>query len=447
MTHKQARRLQRVRGWLERLSLPALLALGGLIVVASGTGAYYAYRAYDYVEHDNAFCFSCHLMQEPFELFAKSAHRGLGCKACHQPNLIERSQMGVTGVVGKPTAVSVHAEVPNDLCAACHIDGDPEKWTLIASSAGHRVHFESEDPALDGLQCVECHSSSLHEFTAVDQTCAQSGCHVDSQVQLGAMSDLTIHCAACHGFSAPAENVTEAALAMAPNEDTCFSCHAMRVLVEMPDPDPHAGSCASCHNPHDQETPAAAVESCATAGCHDDFASITPFHEGLEPAVMGDCLYCHQAHAFDVDGSNCVACHEGIINDDPVTTRMSSLGPGAAHPSVGSARRVAQRSALDAGLGMLHSSNYPLPQSIEFRHSQHPDLECADCHDSSERHGEVTVRSVTDCRSCHHSDEQVSADGCVACHAQTESRGDPHAALRPLSLSFVFGPNRAVTLR
>ena len=279
-----------MRGRLESLPLPALMLVGVLVLVGTGVAGYYAYETYDYIEHDNEFCFSCHLMQQPYELFAQSAHRGLGCKACHQPNLLERSQMGATAVIFDPDEVSAHAAVPNDLCADCHINGDPDKWLLVAQSAGHRVHLESEDPSLDGLQCVECHASSLHEFAAVDRTCAQSGCHTDSAIQLGAMSDLTIHCAACHGFSAPVETAEEGLAALAPDESTCLSCHAMRVLVELPNPDPHEASCASCHNPHEQQTPEEAVASCATADCHSEPVSITAFHEGLEPAVLQDCL-------------------------------------------------------------------------------------------------------------------------------------------------------------
>ena len=106
----------------------------------------------------------------------------------------------------------------------------------MANSAGHRVHLESDDPALDGLMCVECHSSSLHQFAATDETCAQSGCHTDIRVQLGRMGDFTIHCAACHGFSAPLPDtagVETALAALAPGRNECLSCHVMRTLVEM----------------------------------------------------------------------------------------------------------------------------------------------------------------------------------------------------------------------
>ncbi len=446
-----------IGGRLRSLPLPALLALVGFAVVASGAGGYYAYQAYDYVQHDNEFCFSCHLMQEPYELFAQSAHRGLGCKACHQPNIIDRSTMGITAVVVDPDTISAHSEVPNDLCADCHINGDPERWQQVAASAGHRVHLESTDTTLQGLQCVECHSSSLHQFTAVDETCAQSGCHTDSGVQLGAMSDLTIHCAACHGFSAPSPDVESALTSIAPDEDTCLSCHAMRVLVEMPDDDPHERACASCHNPHEQATPEEAAASCATGACHTDPVSLTPFHEGLTDDVAADCLYCHQAHDFHVDGSNCTACHQDILQDDPAV-RRSAATPHASTAAVRVAAAAVDARTLAPGTGVMHAAaptdafhswGYPLSQpapvqTLDFRHSEHASVECADCHESTQAHGTITVTTVTDCRSCHHTDRTVSADGCAACHERAEASAEPYAVRTSFALSTGAERSRAL---
>ena len=167
------------RIWRRLLGLPrtaiAVIALSLLAVL--GAGAYYGYRMYDYIEHDNEFCLTCHLMSEPYERFAKSAHRDLGCKSCHKPTLAGRSKMALTQIIENPDELEEHASVPDSKCEACHVKGDPEKWAQIASTAGHRVHLESKDSSLQGLQCVNCHSSSVHEFAATDKTCGQSGCH------------------------------------------------------------------------------------------------------------------------------------------------------------------------------------------------------------------------------------------------------------------------------
>ena len=138
--------------WAGNLTTPALGVIGLVVMAGVGAGGFYAYQTYDYVQHDNDFCMSCHLMQEPFERFAESAHQGLGCKACHQPTLIARSEMALTQIVENPADITAHAEVPNERCAQCHIEGDPQKWRHIAASAGHKVHLESDDPGLQGLQ-------------------------------------------------------------------------------------------------------------------------------------------------------------------------------------------------------------------------------------------------------------------------------------------------------
>jgi len=459
---------------LGRLSIPALAILGVLIVAGVGASGYYAYRTYDFVEHDNEFCLSCHLMVDPYERFAASPHRELGCKDCHQPSLIERSRMGLTQVVDNPDELTVHAEVPNERCASCHIDGDPERWSSVAATAGHRVHLESDDPALEGLQCVECHSSSLHEFAATDRTCAQSGCHTDSDVELGAMSDLTIHCAACHGFSAPVEGDAgqDVALAeLAPDAGTCLSCHAMQAAARMPADDPHEGACASCHNPHEQRTPAEAAETCATSGCHTDPAALTAFHRGLDPGVAQDCLYCHQAHGFRVDGSNCLACHQDVFEEEPAGAPSEARGaariPGAhpvAHASgvlpthaapavhVASVSPATPSSALHAvasdavpvhavplPTAVLVPSTRALQERPPFLHAQHRDQACAECHETVEEHGLTTVTTVSDCRSCHH--VAPVADDCTTCHA-APGPAAPDEVERLLSFSVSTSPER-----
>lgn len=425
------------RGRLEKLPLFVLLIIGLVVVVLTGSGGYAAYQAYDYVEHDNEFCFSCHLMQEPFEAFAQSAHRGLGCKACHQPSLVERSQMGVTGIVLNPDSLTVHAEVPNDLCASCHIEGDPERWRVVAASAGHRVHLESDDPALDGLQCVECHSSGIHQFTAVDETCAQSGCHTESTVQLGAMSDLTLHCVACHTFVEPTEDVVAAEAVLSPDASSCFACHAMREIATMPTPDPHEGSCGSCHNPHEQEDAGEAAGSCASVGCHQNPTDLTPHHAGLSTEVVTDCVSCHVAHDFALDGNDCMACHGDVFDD-----------VGALGEAVGLEGAL----GLDDG-GGLDSWGYPLPQEAGFSHGEHRDVSCLSCHDSSERHGAVLATSPEDCRSCHHEGappagaEAVDFDptDCRLCHDSGPHERGVLEVVRALSLSVGEVPARSLS--
>jgi len=437
----------RVARWVGNLPLPALLGFGVLVLAGVGAGGYYAYETYDYVQHDNDFCLSCHLMVEPYEAFAESAHRGLGCKACHQPTLMARSQMALTQIVENPDELSIHAEVPNRVCADCHIEGDPEKWALVANTAGHRVHLESEDPALDGLQCVECHSTSVHEFAATDRTCAQSGCHTDNRVVLGGMGDLTIHCAACHSFSTPVSRQDDQASALAelaPEQGECLSCHVMRTLMELPDPDPHEGACAACHNPHTQETPEAAVESCATAGCHTQADTLSPFHRGMGPGVLEDCSNCHQAHDFGVRSTDCLQCHQDIFEDEePRTVAVAPAGDGVLRRAAAAASALAGTAVLGSpdphpwGMGAPTDRRWwshapPTQEAVLFRHGQHREVSCTSCHSTENVHAAVTVTSIRDCRSCHHTEEADAA--CADCHEEGAAAG-PYAMARTLSFS------------
>jgi nitrate/TMAO reductase-like tetraheme cytochrome c subunit len=459
---------------------PAGLVVIALVVLAGlGGGGFYAYQAYDYVQHDNDFCVSCHLMENPYDLFAESAHRGLSCKACHQPSMVERTQMAATQIIQDPEIISVHAAVPNERCVSCHVEGDPEVWRLIAQSAGHRVHLESTDSALVGISCVECHSTSLHEFAPVTSTCAQSGCHTDNQVQLGMMSDLTIHCVACHSFSAPLDPVTTAQLAsepLTPGGSDCLTCHAMRVLAQMPEEDPHEQQCSFCHNPHEQSDAAEAVQTCAIGGCHDDPDALTPFHRGLHGTSAEDCTSCHNAHDFSLTGDNCVSCHQDIF-DGPGTSfdtgrRIGATSSASDGTAVAELMRIPATALAHSAYGGDDSLVWPDPDyepssgpsasarpgedremsgvahatssatarpgaeadTVTFRHAEHRNVDCTACHSAEEAHGGLTVTSIDDCRSCHHS--APLSDDCTSCHTDSGRFRPPSDLSRAHAMAF-----------
>jgi hypothetical protein len=421
------------------------VVVGVALVAVLAVGSVLLYRTYEFVEHDNQFCLQCHLMRDPFERFARSAHRDLGCKACHRPNILERSQMGLAQVIERPDEIRVHAHVPNAVCAECHIEGDPERWRHIASTAGHRVHLESDHPTLQGYQCVECHSTGVHEFTATDRTCGQDGCHETTTIQLGRMADITIHCATCHEFTAPVPETAlpvEVAASMRPQAAECMSCHQMRLLLtDFPPDEPHDAVCGACHNPHTQETPAAAVQTCGTAGCHERPADLSPFHRGLAVGVLEECSVCHEAHQFRIPhgGMDCLACHSDIYLDAPggpvvgVPSDHPPVAPAAAPPA-GVILASVDAAALARLARARHAPAQQVPleappgrpggiltrDTLGFWHAQHRGVECTACHSVRDRHGALTVTSFRDCRSCHHT--EPVATPCSQCHDSSEVR-------------------------
>ena len=406
--------IERIGRRLRGLPTGVKVVVGVLAVAVVAVGSVLMYRTYDYVQHDNQFCLECHLMRDPFDAFAKSAHQGLGCKACHRPNIVERSQMGLAQIIENPDSIRVHAHVPNEVCAECHIDGNPEEWVRVANTAGHRIHLESDDPALEGLNCVECHSSGVHEFTPSDQTCGQGGCHEDSEIRLGKMAGLTIHCSTCHDFAAPLEQESGAETVPAslqPQAQECLSCHQMRsMMADMPADEPHGGECGACHNPHEQTTPRQAVQSCASGGCHSQPDTLTPYHRGLDPGVLENCVACHAAHTFRVHPqTDCMDCHQGIHDDAP--------------------RRVASAGSLD---WLALAAHAPPQDTAGFRHGQHRGVECTACHSMERTHGALTVTSLRDCRSCHHT--EPVATPCSECHSAAEVRNLSFQVRRTLDI-------------
>jgi len=289
-------------------------------------------------------------------------------------------------------------------------------WERIAATAGHRTHLESDSAALAEVECVTCHGAEVHRFVPASETCGQAGCHAaeDTRVVLGKMTDETsFHCVTCHGFTVEvaADVPRDTALArLIPGESQCFSCHEMPGLLASFDVErePHGATCGACHDPHEQETPRQAFESCASAGCHEDPTESTPSHRGLAASVLADCAECHEAHDWVVEGDDCAACHSEIVGERVVRVRN---GRGMVAPLVGRAAPGGPRGPNPGARGEA----LPAQAVDPFDHREHADLECTACHSSEETHGAVTLRGPEDCFSCHH-DAPVVTVGCQDCH-------------------------------
>jgi len=438
----------RLLAWWRGLSRGAKAVLTVMAVLLAAAGSVAGYRGYEYVEHSNQFCMSCHLMTDAYQRFARSAHSKIECHDCHKSSRASQMWQLYATVFQKPTAVRKHADVPNAICQKCHESGDSTRWSQVAATAGHRTHLMSSDSALRDIQCVVCHGGTdLHSFASVDQTCGKSGCHTSSQVQLGKMGDLSIYCATCHNFLAQSTAISMDSLgrALTPQATQCLSCHEMRRLLGDLDiaSDPHRGVCGDCHNPHTQRTATAAVKSCTDAACHAQaMLDTVQFHRGV--TTRDRCATCHRPHSFRVEGGDCLRCHANIRNERPLGTRISSgrESPGATRsaatvPAHGTEATFTLNDPHGAGprrpdapsgthrelrVSALFGSSPPQQPAAagpvvlpRFSHGDHKAERCAACHDSRARHGTLKVRSAADCRGCHHLGE-ARAD-CASCHS------------------------------
>ncbi len=440
-----------VLGWWGRLApkwrITAAAAVTLLLLGASVAG----YRQWNYMQHDNRFCTTCHLMVDPFQRFSRSVHSKLECHNCHEGRIPEQMHQLWLTVVERPTAIGRHARVPNEVCEKCHVRGDSTRWKIIAATAGHRMHLESRDPRLKGMRCVECHGVSLHEFAPVDRTCLQKGCHDANAIRLGRMGQLTeLHCTTCHNFlaSAPGLAVDSLGQPLTPRAVQCLSCHAMQSKIKGLDiaHDPHGGVCGDCHNPHTQTKPQDVT--CTNAGCHATWRQVS-FHIGVPHPER--CTTCHEPHSWSVNGTNCVRCHADIPRQLPTRGRRAARLParGPVRTSLLAATAGADFASADTGSAAGGAAAAPPSQGgrraaapARFSHGDHRGEACSTCHSSRVRHGELLVKSAADCARCHH--VGAGRDLCATCHRGATF---PSAALQTQQTYTLTAKNTTVTRR
>ena len=427
---------------------------------------------WNYTQHSNDFCVGCHVMNPAFQKFgsAKNKHGKLSCHDCHQQSLYASARQLYLWVAERPEKIGKHAKVPNEVCEACHVTADTAIWQRIASTAGHRVHLESDSSALKNLQCVTCHGVELHRFLPVSQTCGQSGCHKPSEtnIVLGKMAEQTdFHCTSCHTFATDVPTLAtrdSARGTLVPGKAECLGCHKMqKVLADFDEAkDPHGGKCGTCHNPHVQKTVSAAVKTCTTAGCHANWRD-EPFHVGAShKAVAAQCLTCHLPHSARVDASNCEGCHVSVRSrgklrpplpfDTTKALRRTTAAPAPGPPDatyLGSGHSITMGSmsgggpASDADEGTtifardevrpaadyigVRLSRPPPIEADSFRHARHAKLACLVCHETGTGVGRLTFKPPRGCAICHH--QAPSSARCAACHETGEYAAVKHTTM------------------
>lgn len=443
--------------WILSRPRPVLVGLGSTVVVLVALVALFARVSWNYVQHNNNFCVSCHVMVPAYSRFETSAHSKLECHDCHQESIVASAMQVYYWVAERPAAIPPHAKVPNGVCLHCHDqDTASHTWQRILATAGHTVHLRSSAPALRNLQCVTCHGVEIHRFAALDETCSKSGCHVDALIRLGKMANQSeMHCTICHQFNAPVSahlSTDSAARFLSPASPECLHCHEMRNVMTSFDVtrDPHHGQCGWCHDPHKQTTAAAAIESCTRSGCHAQPETLTPMHRGLPPGTLARCTDCHVAHTWVVRGTACQRCHGDIMRPPPAASAPPAARPVSAVRTA-SARAAALSAAVAAvwtpargvtaggprlpaaaereWLAALDTAAPAGPRTVRpvhpttpdtlpsFSHRIHRSLPCASCHNSTQEHGAVLLHSVRDCQACHHAANRPWGTDCARCHS------------------------------
>ena len=79
-------------------------------------------------------------------------------------------------------------------------------------------------------------------------------------------------------------------------------------------------------------------------------------------------------------------------------------------------------------------------QDTVFRHLDHQRVDCLSCHTVDPVHGAVRVRTLSDCRSCHH--QAPLANDCARCHTQADVPTATFALPRALELAVGRAPER-----
>jgi len=422
------RRRAAIGMWIATRRRQVKIALiAGVVLVAAGATAFGSV-SWHYMQHDNGFCTGCHVMGPAYQRFTQSEHDTLQCHQCHQQSIFASMRQLYLWVAERPDKIGPHAKVPTRVCAGCHITGEgKELWQRIATTAGHRVHLQSDSAVLRNVQCVTCHGVEVHHFAPVDSTCAQARCHVNNTIELGKMAEQTsLHCTACHAFKAdvpPFVTRDSARGTLVPGNKECLGCHAMQQVLASFDParDPHRGTCGMCHNPHTQRTPAEARKSCTDAQCHADWRKV-PFHIGPAHRRLGeDCITCHVPHAARVDPSDCAGCHAAVK-----ARRAGHLNPPMPFDTTAALRRVSLdlRHPFPAkgkgdGPFMDDPPVSPAPSvSVDsFPHARHTSLSCITCHLSTREHGKLVFEQPRGCQICHH--EAPATSDCTKCHVKT----------------------------
>lgn len=310
--------------WLKAgvpLKAKMIIAVLSLIIITGG--GLVSYRFYDFTQNNPKFCVSCHLMQEAFDQWAGSVHKGINCHDCHHLSVPEMNNLLVSFVLHRPDKVpDRHGKiiVPWRYCIKCHWEQEEEFSSAprINQSRMHAKHYFMEQ-----IECSKCHGYILHEFTPEERFCMK--CHQGKSVHGTGMEELA--CLNCHTDRTPD---------LRPGRNKCLFCHGgesvrEQLLVEgtidvthytpsqetiekaikinVPKDAPMQFHCYACHKPHKEVRP----DWGNCLDCHRNIPQVGK-HDIHINIVGMQCKQCHKPHSWKVTKESakkyCTICHE-----------------------------------------------------------------------------------------------------------------------------------------
>lgn len=315
--------------WRSKRVRIGVAVLAALALIPLGWGGLQVKKA---MAQDPQFCLSCHQMDGPHQRWKQSAHAAVTCVTCHPGSLASDLRHGWLGLVMQQEQVEARAEVDEQACRSCHVEGEAGDWPAIAATVGHRVHVDGQQ-----VPCVDCHGGALHVERPGNQLCA--GCH-DEQLALVGMTG-KVHCLGCHPYLADTEPlVPQASTCRTCHVDTanhaeadCLTCHAPHAEAGPPDcitchqpreaGHPESASCSSCHAPHQHASTATSrCADCHRRPAHGGHLACDACHSSHEDTAPPACASCHQQRRglhTNAGHQACESCHR--------THRLTQPGP------------------------------------------------------------------------------------------------------------------------
>jgi len=372
-----------------------------------------------------------------------ASHAELGCRECHQPQLIVASDVisyarehrtAETTFLGVgTTCLACHApgddphagQFPNQPCDNCHGEST---WDTLVRFDHDKTRYRLVDLHRD-VKCDECHKPIRRRGAEpyvqyIQMAFAQClDCHEDEHK--GKMGE---QCTDCHNIGGWERinrstfeerfdhDSTEFPLVGAHSDADCSTCHGPQptrtdtVYVSFVPgakpqayPAPVAEDCLSCHRDLHHGAFEHAVGGIVCENCHSQTAwepakyDIERHNRDTDFALTGAhvatlCFACHevaqgeqQGVVWRFDRSDCVSCHE---RDDPHQAQFPDIACDDCHDD----------EAFTVAVFDHDNTRYPLD-------GEHRDVPCVDCHpEETNPVGTSFVRYAPlgmDCRDCH----------------------------------------------